>query len=40
MRGQFAPRAAVEKDIMKVQNTMRKIQDEFKHLYEMKDSFD
>ena len=36
IREQYAPRAQVEKDIMKVQNQQRKLQDELKHVQQMR----
>ena len=40
MREQYAPRAYVDKEIMKIQNTQRKIMDEQKHLAQMKQQFE
>lgn len=40
IREQYAPRAYVEKEIMKMQNTQRKIMDEQKHLAQMKMQFE
>lgn len=39
MREQYAPRAYVDKEIMKIQNTQRKLADEQKHLAQMKQYF-